>query len=672
MRWLRPLSTSLTATAVLFAAALVAPHPAAAGTGQHDDGGDGDGARDCVTVTQPATGGAGADGISAGPGGTWFAQGGTVNRITRAGTDAFPVPDAATADVGALTSAAGAVWFADRGNGRIGSIDAHGRATVYPIPASAAGTARPQDIVVDRRFVWFTDETGNAIDRLDPRSGTVTTTTVPTAGSAPAGLVRGNDGALWIAEHAADKIGRLAADGTFREWPLAAGAAPTDITVGPDHAIWFTQTGADRLGRIDAAGQLTEYPLPGGPVGITAGPGPALYVSLFDDGSLIRLDTTGRETTRWHLSGAAGPRRIAQIDGDIWTTDPANDLVYRIRPSCTQPWVTADIAARAQAVLDTLAADAPGCSAAFGENGNVVWTGVRGLADVAAGKRITPRTIFDAGSVAKQFTAAAILLLAQRHRLNLADTLADHLDGFPAWADTVTLDQIIHQVTGIPDYINLFDAKGYSRTDHVTQQMIVDELRAVPALEYTPGDHFEYSNSNYVLLAEVVAKVSGVDFPTFLRRQIFDPLHLNMVVDAINPIPGRAVNYDMDTGVLRANDNERWEPIGDGALQTTPSELVKWADNYRKPRVGGPQLLAAQFDNSVEIFPGGPRYGAGLFISAGGDGPFGHGGDWLGFETGWQVSADRARSMTVSCNSWAIDENAIAGQLFAIWVVPQT
>ncbi len=149
---------------------------------------------------------------------------------------------------------------------------------------------------------------------------------------------------------------------------------------------------------------------------------------------------------------------------------------------------------------------------------------------------------------------------------------------------------MIHQVTGIPDYINLFDAKGYWRTDHVTQQMIVDELRAVPALEYTPGDHFEYSNSNYVLLAEIVAKVSGTDFATFLRRRIFDPLGLNMVVDAINPIPGRAVNYDMDTGVLRANDNERWEPIGDGALQTTPSELVRWADNYRKPRVGGPSI----------------------------------------------------------------------------------
>ena len=111
-----------------------------------------------------------------------------------------------------------------------------------------------------------------------------------------------------------------------------------------------------------------------------------------------------------------------------------------------------------------------------------------------------------------------------------------------------------------------------------------------------------------------------------------------------------------------------WEPIGDGALQTTPSELVRWADNFRKPRFGGPKLLAAQLNNSVEIFPGGPRYGAGLFVV--GNGQIGHGGDWLGFESSFQVSADHTRSMTVSCNSWAIDINTVAGQINAIWVNP--
>ena len=129
---------------------------------------------------------------------------------------------------------------------------------------------------------------------------------------------------------------------------------------------------------------------------------------------------------------------------------------------------------------------------------------------------------------------------------------------------------------------------------------------------------------------------------------------------------GRAVNYDMDTGSAAG---QRQRAVGADRRRRSadrPSELVKWADNYRKPRVGGPRLLAAQLGNSVEIFPGGPRYGAGLFI--GGNGQFGHGGDWLGFESSFQVSADHTRSMAVTGNS--CDINSVAGQLSAIRVAP--
>lgn len=122
----------------------------------------------------------------------------------------------------------------------------------------------------------------------------------------------------------------------------------------------------------------------------------------------------------------------------------------------------------------------------------------------------------------------------------------------------------------------------------------------------------------------------------------------------------------MDTGVLRANDNERWEPNGDGALQTTPSELVKWADNYRRPRVGGQQLLAAQLGRGL---PGRPALRGGIVRRR--ERSIRPRGDWLGFESSFQVSADHTRSMAVSCNSWAIDINNVSGQLNAIWTAPQ-
>jgi CubicO group peptidase (beta-lactamase class C family) len=270
--------------------------------------------------------------------------------------------------------------------------------------------------------------------------------------------------------------------------------------------------------------------------------------------------------------------------------------------------------------------------------------------------------------VVARSTAAAVLLLAQRHPLSFDDTLAQHLDGFPAWAGTVTLDQLIHHTTGIPEYIDLFDAKGYWRTDLVTQQMIVDELRAVRALRFPPGDHWEYSDSNYILLAEIVSRVSGTDFPTFLRRTIFDPLDLSMVVDAVNPIPGRAVNYDTDTGVLRANDNEQWQPVGEGALQTTPSDLVRWADPTGFPGSVASDCWLRRWP--IPSRPGRVDRSTPRACSSDRRVRSATPGQWLGFQSLFEVSADRTRSLAVFCNSWSIDMGAVADPYSAIWTTP--
>ena len=182
-----------------------------------------------------------------------------------------------TANTGTLAfTPGGPLWFADRANSRIGSIDRSGHIRTYDIPHPDGAIAVPQGIVIGPgHYVWFTDQTGGTIDRLNIRTGAIDVHPVPTPASGPLGLVRGPDGALWFTERTAAKVGRMAPDGTFTEWALAPGAFPNRITVGPDRAIWFTELNAGKLGRIDRAGQLTEYPISGGPVGITTGPGHA-------------------------------------------------------------------------------------------------------------------------------------------------------------------------------------------------------------------------------------------------------------------------------------------------------------------------------------------------------------------------------------------------------------
>ena len=331
MRRIAPLVIGIITTILILAAAAVPTAAQAAGPGPApDDHGS------TVTVIHPPAGTAGAFGISDGPGGVWFSHGGTLDRVTHRGIEEFPVPDTATANTGTLAfTPGGPLWFADRANSRIGSIDRNGTIRTYDVPHPAGGIALPQGIVIGPGTdIWFTDQTGGSIDRLNSRTGTIDVHPVPTPASGPLGLVRGPDRALWFTERTAAKVGRLAPDGTFTEWALAPGAFPNRITVGPDRAIWFTELNAGKLGRIDRAGQLTEYPISGGPVGITTGPGHAMFITLFNDKALVRVDTTARVTGRWELPGALGPVQTTTINGDVWVADPTSDTVYRIRPHC--------------------------------------------------------------------------------------------------------------------------------------------------------------------------------------------------------------------------------------------------------------------------------------------------------------------------------------------------
>lgn len=321
---------------------------------------------------------------------------------------------------------------------------------------------------------------------------------------------------------------------------------------------------------------------------------------------------------------------------------------------------------RSQRVLDdAIKEDAPGCSAAVGVEGNVVWTGVRGVANMATGDAITAETVFDIASVSKQFTAAAVLLLAAAGKLTLDDPLSRHLTELPAWAAGVTLAQLLHHTGGVPDYVGLLKAQGYRYRDTTTQEQALQALTTVSELEFPPGTRFEYSNSNYLLLGEVVGRVSAGPLPQFLSTAIFRPLSLAMTMDPVAQIPKKAISYETKNDEYRVADSG-WQQIGDGAIQTTPSQLVRWADNYRTGKVGGPRLLDAQLAGAVPTEPGGAdRYGAGIYLM--GNGTLDHDGSWAGFVTAFRVSKDRRTSVAISCNTDKQDPESLADSLWQLW-----
>jgi CubicO group peptidase (beta-lactamase class C family) len=337
-------------------------------------------------------------------------------------------------------------------------------------------------------------------------------------------------------------------------------------------------------------------------------------------------------------------------------------------PRPTQEVQTPSLAERSQDVVDLhSSADGPGCSAAVAQQGQVVWQGVRGLADLESKTAITPDTVFDIGSVSKQFTATAILLLRDAGELRLQDPLADHLPSFPAWSKKTTLAHLMHHTSGIPAYEPLLQDQGFEFTDRATQRQAAQALAGVRKLDFTPGSKWVYTNSNYLLLAEVVRRVSGQDLPRYLKANVFDPLELNMVVEPTAAIPGKALSYQGSPPQFDVVDYQ-WELVGDGAIQTTPTELARWGDNYRTGEVGGANWLDAVLRDAVKGPPGPDgetgRYGAGIIADE--NGSIGHSGISGAFFTGFWVSPDRATSLAFSCNK-DTDIIAMLTSLRTIW-----
>jgi CubicO group peptidase (beta-lactamase class C family) len=308
-----------------------------------------------------------------------------------------------------------------------------------------------------------------------------------------------------------------------------------------------------------------------------------------------------------------------------------------------------------EAVVRLVPATEPGCSAAVAREGTVMWAGAGGLADLGAGIPVTTQTRFDAASISKQFTATAVLMLQREGLLSLGDPISSYVDGLPEWGATVTLDRLMHHTSHIPDYWVQLDDIGIGFSQPADQQMTLDAIRRDYELE--PGTGFSYSNSNYVLLAEVVARVSGKPLPEFLADKIFTPLGLEMVVAPTLHAPDIALSYDDNLQLQEAG----WTSYGHTGIITTASELARWGDQYRAGDIIHEDFAVGAVDEQE----GGERYGAGINIQANGD--LKHTGRMGGFVSDFTVSADRRTVIVVMCNGHLSNRFPLADALWTIW-----
>jgi CubicO group peptidase (beta-lactamase class C family) len=311
-----------------------------------------------------------------------------------------------------------------------------------------------------------------------------------------------------------------------------------------------------------------------------------------------------------------------------------------------------------RALFDPLAPDDPGCTIAVGRSGEVVYAEAFGAARLDPLEPMTTETIVDIGSTSKQFTANAILLLAERGEVDLEEPLSSYVSDLPVWADDTTLRQLVHHTSGIPDYIELLVGEGFDLTGSSTDADALAALADVEELDFEPDTAWEYSNSNYFLLGQVVLAVTGSTLAEFLDAEVFGPLGLEMIMNPVAEIPGKATSYE-GLGDAAVVADSGWEQLGDGGIQTTPSELVRWAAQYWAPTIGDDEINAARLDDAADIVdPTDPgeafgRYGAGIQIT---DEPdvgtvLSHSGGWGGFVTAFVVVPDQQLAMAATCTS---------------------
>ncbi|MGB8859769.1 MAG: serine hydrolase domain-containing protein [Ilumatobacteraceae bacterium] len=304
--------------------------------------------------------------------------------------------------------------------------------------------------------------------------------------------------------------------------------------------------------------------------------------------------------------------------------------------------------AASRALFADITADQPGCTVAVARGGKVVWADAFGAAQLDPLLQMTTATVVDIGSTSKQFTATAIAVLVEREELSLATPLAEIVPGLPEWAATTTIDQLVHHTSGIPDYIALLLDEGFATTDVTTVDDAMRVLAAATDLEFSPGSKFEYSNSNYFLLSQVVQQISGDDLGSFLQREVFTPLALDAVMDPTATIAGKALSYSGSAGGWASADSP-WQQLGDGAIQTTPTQLVKWATQYWAPTIGGEDINRTRFEGAVSV-GGGQRYGFGIAeFDLDGQRVLTHSGGWGGFVTTFVVAPDQQLAVAGTC-----------------------
>jgi D-alanyl-D-alanine carboxypeptidase len=306
----------------------------------------------------------------------------------------------------------------------------------------------------------------------------------------------------------------------------------------------------------------------------------------------------------------------------------------------------------------------PGVALLVRQDGLIVKIQGYGLANIEHNAPVTAQTVFQSGSMGKQFTAMAVMMLAERGKLNIDDPVSKYLDVPPTWRD-IKIRHLLTHTSGLGDYPQSFDM----RRDYTEDEIF--KMVTTQPLNFAPGEKWSYSNLAFVTLGVLIHKASGQFYGDFLHDNIFAPLGMKTrIINEHDIIPHRAAGYVLRNSELK---NQEWvsptvNTTADGSLYFTIEDLAQWDEALE----AGKLISAASYKemwSPVRLNDGSyAEYGFGWRVgkTPNGDPLIGHGGAWQGFATVIERYPKQRLTVVALANRAGADVSFIAQQVAAM------
>lgn len=281
-------------------------------------------------------------------------------------------------------------------------------------------------------------------------------------------------------------------------------------------------------------------------------------------------------------------------------------------------------------------ADQPGAAALIARGAQIEYLDAAGMANLELGVPLAPDMVFEIGSITKQFTAAAIMLLTEEGKLSVDDHITRYLPDYPEYGDGITIENLLTHTSGIFSYTNIDGYMSAGVRMDVSVAELIDLFKDLP-VEFAPGERWKYSNSGYVLLGAIIESVSGMSYAEFMRTRVFEPLGLDHTSygSRARVIPNRAAGYGYWEGEwINAPYLSMTQPYSAGGLMSTVEDLYRWSRALFRGQVVSAKALRQMTTPYVLNDGDTTTYGYGLGLrEVRGRRAIGHGGGTFGYLT---------------------------------------